>query len=413
MSSYKASLMGGVALGLFSLQAASVHDGQIFAEQVKARLAQDTAVTDIRNNTRVAEEKAPVNDAAAPAAPAAETAGKTEYYGVSNSIATPPWAQEARFVQTADETGTAAPAAAGEMQPTAGSTETPAAAAPAEPPAASAPAPTAAAAMPEVVHGTTWYPGETSSSEGQAFSAPATVFEEVKVMEPATEAAPAAAEAPAAAPAPAAAMPEVVHGTTWYPGETASAEGQPFSAPATVFITITDAPAPAPAAAPVEIVHGTTWYPGETSSSEGQPFSAPAKMMLVDTPAPAVSKVADSCRDQLNAIVQSGRILFANNSFDIRPESYKTLDKLAAAAKSCEGVVIEVGGHTDNTGSPPSNDELSRLRAEAVRKYLIREGVDAAKLKATGYGQSRPVAGNDTSEGRQKNRRIEFVVTGS
>ena len=136
-------------------------------------------------------------------------------------------------------------------------------------------------------------------------------------------------------------------------------------------------------------------------------------MMLVDTPAPAVSKVADSCRDQLNAIVQSGRILFANNSFDIRPESYKTLDKLAAAAKSCEGVVIEVGGHTDNTGSPPSNDELSRLRAEAVRKYLIREGVDAAKLKATGYGQSRPVAGNDSSEGRQKNRRIEFLVTGS
>ena len=133
------------------------------------------------------------------------------------------------------------------------------------------------------------------------------------------------------------------------------------------------APAPTAAAALPEVVHGTTWYPGETSSSEGQPFSAPAKMMLVDTPAPAVSKVADSCRDQLNAIVQSGRILFANNSFDIRPESYKTLDKLAAAAKSCEGVVIEVGGHTDNTGSPPSNDELSRLRAEAVRKYLIRE----------------------------------------
>ena len=406
MSSYKAFLMGGVALGLFSLQAVAVHDGQIFAEQVKARLAQHTAVTDLRNNTRVAEDKAPVNDAAASAAPAAVTAGKTEYYGVGDLFATPPWAQEARVVQTADETGTAAPAAAGEMQPTAGSTETPAAA-----------APVAAAATAEVVHGTTWYGGDTASSEGQPFSAPATVFEDVKVMEPATEAAPAAA-APEAAPSPApAAAAEVVHGTTWYPGETSPAEGQPFSAPAAVFITVTDAPAPAPAAAPAakpaEIVHGSTWYGGETKHAEEQPFSAPAKMMMVDTPAPAVSKVADSCRDQLNAIVQSGRILFANNSFDIRPESYKTLDKLAAAAKSCGGVVIEVGGHTDNTGTIAGNEELSRLRAEAVSKYLAKAGVDATKLKSAGYGQSQPIATNSTTEGRAKNRRIEFLVTGN
>ena len=274
MRSYKAILMGGVAvLGLVSIMAASDNDGRMFASQVKVRLAQHETISDLRNHTRVAEEQKPASDAPAAAPPAASQASKTEYYGVSDSIATPQWAAEAKFVN-ADAAVESAPA--GEMQPTAGSAETPAAAPPAETPAPSAPAPTAAAAMPEVVHGTTWYPGETSSSEGQAFSAPATVFEEVKVMEPATEAAPAAAEAPAAAPSPAAAMPEVVHGTTWYPGETASAEGQPFSAPATVYIQVTDAPAAKPVA-PVEIVHGTTWYPGETHHRRGNRFPRPQR----------------------------------------------------------------------------------------------------------------------------------------
>ena len=405
MSRYKAILMGGVALGLFSLQATSDKDGRIFSDQVKARLAKHQTISDLKNSTRVAEEQTPATDATAE--PAASPSGKTEYYGVSDAIATPAWAQEAKFFEAVNVSGEAAPA--GEMQPTAAS-EAPTVA---ETPAAAVP-PAEAAAMPDVVHGTTWYPGETAHAEEQPFSAPATVFEQVTVSEltaaPAAEAP--AAQAPAAAAAPVAAVVEVVHGATWYGGGTARSEEQPFSAPAIVFITVTDAPAaaPAPAAKPVEIVHGVTWYGGETKRGEDQPFSAPAKTMILA--APAATPAANSCRDQLSAIVQAGRILFENGSFDIGPDSYKTLDKLAIVAKSCGGVVIDVGGHTDNTGSPPSNDELSRLRAEAVRKYLIREGVDAAKLKATGYGQNRPVAGNDTAEGRQKNRRIEFVVTG-
>ena len=67
---------------------------------------------------------------------------------------------------------------------------------------------------------------------------------------------------------------------------------------------------------------------------------------------------------------------------------------------------------SDLTGKPASNEDLSRLRAEAVAKYLARAGVDAARLKAVGYGQTQPLATNTTSEGRQKNRRIEFLVTG-
>ena len=164
---------------------------------------------------------------------------------------------------------------------------------------------------------------------------------------------------------------------------------------------------------PGPAVPGVTSFYGSTQRAEDQPYSAPAKM-IASTPgvAPA-SKTAESCRDQLSATVQAGRILFANSSFEIRPESFRTLDKLAAIAKGCGGVNIEVGGHTDNTGSPAGNTQLSLLRAQAVVTYLVKEGVDREKLKAVGFGQTSPLASNTTVEGRQKNRRIEFVVSGN
>ena len=76
------------------------------------------------------------------------------------------------------------------------------------------------------------------------------------------------------------------------------------------------------------------------------------------------------------------------------------------------GAVIEVGGHTDATGSTELNQALSQLRAEAVRAALIAQGVDAARLRAVGYGESRPVADNDTDEGRARNRRVELAISG-
>ncbi len=411
MSRYKAILLGSVALSLISLQAAPENDGRDFSNVLKTRLAKHQRVDDLKYATRVAEEQEqkPANDAAA-AAPATSTAGVTEYHGVSDAIATPPWAAEAKVYLSVDD-GSAAPS-------------------PAEKPAA-APAPAAAADAPasaagEVVHGVTSYNGDTARAEEQPFSAPATVFEQVTVSEPAPAAPEPAAPAAAAEPAPAAAAVEApkvnyveshpadpVPGVTWYPGETRRAEDQPYSAPAKMMVM--DEPAPAAAAPKVNYVEsrpappvpGVTWYPGETKRAEDQAFSVPAKMMME-----APSAAANSCRDELNVIVLAGRILFDNNSWDIRPESFKTLDKLAVAAKSCGGVVIEVGGHTDNTGTIAANEEISKLRAESVSKYLAKAGVDAAKLKAAGFGQSKPVADNTTPEGRQKNRRIEFAVSG-
>jgi outer membrane protein OmpA-like peptidoglycan-associated protein len=73
-------------------------------------------------------------------------------------------------------------------------------------------------------------------------------------------------------------------------------------------------------------------------------------------------------------------------------------------------MTIEIGGHTDNTGDAAANVALSQQRADAVRTYLIQQGVPEAMLVAKGYGDARPIAGNDTEEGRFHNRRIEFTA---
>ena len=438
MTKFRALLIGGACLGLLMLQASSDSDGRNIADTIKARIAKLQAFGTGPTPIRLAQAENQTNDSAkseaADAKPAAASVGVTSYYGGGAAdTGTPAWAAEA----TVFEAVTAAPA---EAAPAAATTQTEAApSAPAQEVEVANPAPAAAAeaapAAPAAsAVGVTSYYGDSAPADGQAFSAPATVFETVADAPAASTAAPAdapQAAAPEAAPQEAAKT-EAARGVTSYYGDTASAEGQPFSAPATVFIAVDEAKpaeaAPAPAAAkaaegpkvnyvesnPGPAVPGvTSFYGGSTQRAEDQPYAAAAKMMI-ETPAKGAptSVAANSCRDQLTAIVQAGRILFGNNSWDIRSESYKTLDKLASAAKSCGGVVIEVGGHTDNTGTVAANAEISRLRAEAVSKYLAKAGVDAAKLKAAGFGQSNPVADNSTPEGRQKNRRIEFVVSG-
>ena len=126
---------------------------------------------------------------------------------------------------------------------------------------------------------------------------------------------------------------------------------------------------------------------------------------------PATQEAVEACRDALNAEAQLGGLTFAVQRWDVTPENYGSLDKIAKLAKDCGGVVIEVRGHTDNTGRPKSNQTLSDLRAKAVIMYLTRAGVPLSKLKAVGLGEDKPVGDNATVKGRAQNRRIEFVVT--
>jgi outer membrane protein OmpA-like peptidoglycan-associated protein/uncharacterized protein YidB (DUF937 family) len=114
--------------------------------------------------------------------------------------------------------------------------------------------------------------------------------------------------------------------------------------------------------------------------------------------------------DLLNILNQS-IINFPTNSAEIPAAGKALLQKAAAAFKQLPaGTVVEIAGYTDNTGDPAANVQLSQQRAESVRAALVQAGVDPGMLVAKGYGSASPIAGNDTLEGRFRNRRIEYRV---
>jgi len=112
------------------------------------------------------------------------------------------------------------------------------------------------------------------------------------------------------------------------------------------------------------------------------------------------------------------KIALRNVFFDIgksivKKDSYSELDRLVSLMKELPNLVVELSGHTDNTGSEVLNNRLSQKRAEAVVEYLISKGIDKEKLTAKGYGSTAPIATNETLEGRQNNRRTEFEIIGN
>ena len=111
-------------------------------------------------------------------------------------------------------------------------------------------------------------------------------------------------------------------------------------------------------------------------------------------------------------VVNLGDVLFATAKYDLRPEARERLAKLAGIVLAHPGLHLAVEGHTDNVGSDTFNQTLSEQRAASVRAYLIAQGLDPNSISTAGYGKGQPVADNSTAAGRQKNRRVEIVVSG-
>lgn len=111
----------------------------------------------------------------------------------------------------------------------------------------------------------------------------------------------------------------------------------------------------------------------------------------------------------LSEIVARG-ISFSNDNSSIDIESAPVVDALALALRRSPDVTIGISGHTDNFGSEAENEDISRRRAQTVLDYLVRAGVDPTRLTATGFGAARPIASNDSDNGRAQNRRIEFSI---
>lgn len=101
---------------------------------------------------------------------------------------------------------------------------------------------------------------------------------------------------------------------------------------------------------------------------------------------------------------------FDTGSSALRPESRPALDEVYARLSADATALVEIAGHTDDVGDDAVNLALSRARANVVRDYLIDKGLEAGRLTAKGYGETEPLAGNDTEEGRQSNRRTEMRI---
>jgi outer membrane protein OmpA-like peptidoglycan-associated protein len=113
--------------------------------------------------------------------------------------------------------------------------------------------------------------------------------------------------------------------------------------------------------------------------------------------------------DELVLRMPSG-ITFQVDRYDIQPQFQSTLDQVAQTLASYDQTYIDVLGHTDSTGSDAYNQVLSDRRAQAVSDYLAGRGVARARIGTRGYGESQPIASNDTDAGRSENRRVEIKV---
>lgn len=129
--------------------------------------------------------------------------------------------------------------------------------------------------------------------------------------------------------------------------------------------------------------------------------------------APPEPQEPEACSAEIRSAAANNTIYFETARASILNESFGLLDQIVATAFSCPEARFEVIGHTDSDGSDDFNQQLSEARAIAVVNYLTRSGVDANRLVPVGFGETKPVAPNDTDENKALNRRIEFGLIGS
>ena len=143
---------------------------------------------------------------------------------------------------------------------------------------------------------------------------------------------------------------------------------------------------------------------GKTTEVEAKPLEKNEKFPRLKMVPPVPSVEANS----LLITLDSG-ILFDVDKYDVRPEAKRALASLATVLKEADVKAFEVDGHTDSDAGDKHNQILSENRANAVKNFLTSQGI-TAEITIKGYGKTRPVASNDTPEGKQKNRRVEIII---
>lgn len=147
-------------------------------------------------------------------------------------------------------------------------------------------------------------------------------------------------------------------------------------------------------------------FNGQTTEVDAKPLEKPGKLAKLEMVPPVPSIEANSLLINLDS-----EVLFDVDKYDVRvhPEAEEVLKNLAIVLKEMDVKNFEIDGHTDSDGSDEYNQVLSEKRANSVKKFLVSQGV-TAEITTKGYGESKPVASNDTAEGKQKNRRVEIII---
>ncbi len=158
--------------------------------------------------------------------------------------------------------------------------------------------------------------------------------------------------------------------------------------------------------------------------AEAQAAKEQAARQAAEQNAQQAEQVREKLRQQLSNVLQTKEtarglivnmsdVLFGFNQYNLKPDAREKLAKVSGILLSYPGLTLQVEGYTDNVGSDEYNLKLSQQRADAVRDYLISQGVPAGGITATGYGKGNPIADNSTAQGRAQNRRVQLVVSGN
>ena len=147
-------------------------------------------------------------------------------------------------------------------------------------------------------------------------------------------------------------------------------------------------------------------FNGQTTEVDAKPLEKPGKLAKLEMVPPVPSIEANSLLINLDS-----EVLFDVDKYDVRvhPEAEEVLKNLAIVLKEMDVKNFEIDGHTDSDASDEYNQVLSEKRANSVKNFLVSQGV-TAEITTKGYGESKPVASNDTAEGKQKNRRVEIII---
>ena len=161
----------------------------------------------------------------------------------------------------------------------------------------------------------------------------------------------------------------------------------------------------------------------DRARAEAAAAEAQARALAANKSASDANAVREKLRAQLNSvlatsesarglIVNMSDVLFDTGKYTLKPNTQLSLAKVSGILQAYPGLKVQVEGYTDSVGSDDYNQKLSENRADAVRNFLLTQGVQETNISATGYGKAKPVADNATAQGRAQNRRVQLVVSG-